>query len=1007
MSSAPRVYPGAGHPVVSVPQADFKLISFNCEGFRANWHAVHHLLVSCSADVIVLQETWLPPMRLFEINNLASTCGFQCVCSSAMDERVASGELRGRGFGGLAILLRCATVCDVRRVTTPSLTRVLGCTARVHSIPMAFVTVYLPWNHARDADALVEYLDCLAQLSDAVNNLPRGTLVFAAGDWNCDVVRGDRICDDVQAALSGCGLQFIDVAQLDVTTATYLNANARRSWLDHIAVSHCADLHDPACSVLEPPGCRSMHRPVQLAFALQSGQDVPRPRGGGSERARSTGLVAPTPNWSAADADQLARYQALVSVGMLSLSAPALDSSGCSVDSCLQEFTSLLANAASQAIPSKRHGACAGKSWWSDELQVLKDRCTFWRQIWKECGALGTGQVYHVFRSAKYRYKYACRRSRRDSERDEWECVAGLQAQPRKFWDKVKKMRGGATGKPQPTVLEGQRDPAAIASVFARHFGDACAPHDAAAADEALASVEERLASLQCDFHSICADEVRAAIQLKMKAGKAPDHLGLSGEHFIFGGVVAAEFLAELFNVLICSRTVPLALRTSVFLPLLKNGKLDISNVNSYRGIAITPMMFRLLEAILLARWKGRLDTSARQFAYKSGGSCGTCAHQLLDTVRHYRARGTPVTVVLLDTSKAFDKLVPGILADKLLERGISPVEVAWMLSALTSGIGQVRVDKGLSDRFALAAGVRQGSLMGGSLWAVYVDQLLDRLSSCGVGCSVDGRPRSVFCYADDIALVAPTRSGVRQLVDVCEAYGRSHHIAFNSAKTSLLDVRRRPGGPVAFRPPVKVQGAVIEPAGSATYLGFQLRVAPSGQLVVDVNGAIASMFRAANSILAIPSCSRPLLRTNLIVRYALPVVDYVWQLTDHMRCSARRALSSAVLRVLRRSLGLHPRCCHRLVCAVARIFPPGFRAGQMVILPMDSDARPMGDADTEAVILLRRGGTAACTAARRASASQLTPDRTRRAAAIFGLLAVPDTFSLRTAWNISVPSAL
>jgi hypothetical protein len=223
--------------------------------------------------------------------------------------------------------------------------------------------------------------------------------------------------------------------------------------------------------------------------------------------------------------------------------------------------------------------------------------------------------------------------------------------------------------------MEGQRVAANIANVFACKFSEACSPWDAAAAADALTSVEARLAALPPDFDDICADEVRAAIMSKMKFGKTADCLGLRGEHFLLGGGIADEFLASVLNELIRSHHVPPALRTSVFLPLLKGHRLEPSDPDNYRGIAISPMFYRVLEAVLLLRWEQLLETSSRQFAYKRGGSCGVCAHQLLDTVRHYHSRGSTVSIIFLDSSKAFDKLVPGTLCSKLLDRGISGTE--------------------------------------------------------------------------------------------------------------------------------------------------------------------------------------------------------------------------------------------------------------------------------------------------------------------------------------------
>jgi hypothetical protein len=100
-------------------------------------------------------------------------------------------------------------------------------------------------------------------------------------------------------------------------------------------------------------------------------------------------------------------------------------------------------------------------------------------------------------------------------------------------------------------------------------------------------------------------------------------------------------------------------------------------------------------------------------------------------------------------------------------------------------------------------------------------------------------------------------------------------------------------------------------------------------QVSESISHVIASLFRAANAILAIPGCSYPILRAHRVATFALPIADYAWQLFDHMQSNGRRALRTAVLRIMRRSLLLHSRCSSLLVCAVGHIIPPGFRAGE------------------------------------------------------------------------------
>jgi len=56
----------------------------------------------------------------------------------------------------------------------------------------------------------------------------------------------------------------------------------------------------------------------------------------------------------------------------------------------------------------------------------------------------------------------------------------------------------------------------------------------------------------------------------------------------------------------------------------------------------------------------------------------------------------------------------------------------------------------------------------------VYIDDLLLRLSSSGVGCNLGLNFVGALAYADDIVLLAPTPSAMRILLQICDSYAAS-----------------------------------------------------------------------------------------------------------------------------------------------------------------------------------------------------------------------------------------
>ena len=133
--------------------------------------------------------------------------------------------------------------------------------------------------------------------------------------------------------------------------------------------------------------------------------------------------------------------------------------------------------------------------------------------------------------------------------------------------------------------------------------------------------------------------------------------------------------------------------------------------------------------------------------------------------------------VLLLDASKAFDRINYCKLFTDLLKRDVSPLVLRLLLHMYTNQTLCVRWGDALSTLFSVKNGVKQGGVLSPILFAIYTDGLLKRLQETGVGCHMGHR----FSGADDITLLSPSRSGMAILVKVCEKYAAEYDIIFNS----------------------------------------------------------------------------------------------------------------------------------------------------------------------------------------------------------------------------------
>ena len=92
-----------------------------------------------------------------------------------------------------------------------------------------------------------------------------------------------------------------------------------------------------------------------------------------------------------------------------------------------------------------------------------------------------------------------------------------------------------------------------------------------------------------------------------------------------------------------------------------------------------------------------------------------------------------------------------------------------------------------VSQFFNLIAGVRQGGVLSPLFFAIFIDQLVERVKSLYVGCHISTVCCSIFLYADDILLVAPTVSGLQVLLTACERELIDIDMCINVSKSKFI----------------------------------------------------------------------------------------------------------------------------------------------------------------------------------------------------------------------------
>ena len=257
----------------------------------------------------------------------------------------------------------------------------------------------------------------------------------------------------------------------------------------------------------------------------------------------------------------------------------------------------------------------------------------------------------------------------------------------------------------------------------------------------------------------------------------------------------------------------------SVLVPIPKSRKKSVCDSNNYRSIAISSLIGKVLDNLILMQHSDALQTSDLQFGFKPSHSTTQCTMVMNEVVEYYLNRSTPVYVTLLDASKAFDRVHYVKLFRLLLSRSLCPTLVRLLLSMYVNQSLVVRWQGQMSQSFHCRNGIKQGGVLSPVLFCVYMDELIHRLRSESIGCHVGHHFVGALTYADAVTLLAPTRGAMTQMLNVCESFAADYNVIFNSTKSHTIVHRRRQQSSTEIQP-FSLDGVPINIVQQATHLG-------------------------------------------------------------------------------------------------------------------------------------------------------------------------------------------
>ena len=318
--------------------------------------------------------------------------------------------------------------------------------------------------------------------------------------------------------------------------------------------------------------------------------------------------------------------------------------------------------------------------------------------------------------------------------------------------------------------------------------------------------------------------EVADAIN-NLKIGKACGIDGVTAEMLKAGGEDVEMFLTILFNTIFDKGVYPKEWAKAIIVPIHKKG--DHGNVDNYRGVSLLSIISKCFTSILNTRLSSWLETNE----LISDCQAGFCkSHSTIDHIFTLYAvvqkcmskKGRKLYVAFVDFKKSFDSVRHNKLLECMKDQGVNGKFFVCLKGMYYSLLSCVRYNHELSEMFECPIGVRQGCSLSPTLFSMFMNQLSDQIKrrgKHGVQLSPDMIELFILLFADDVALLSTTPSGLQNQLNILQKCCDEMKLYVNIDKTKIMVFRK--GGFLGRREKWFYRGERLEVVQNYCYLGF------------------------------------------------------------------------------------------------------------------------------------------------------------------------------------------
>ena len=459
-----------------------------------------------------------------------------------------------------------------------------------------------------------------------------------------------------------------------------------------------------------------------------------------------------------------------------------------------RNVTDAIYNGMTQFIPVKKLVTKpTDPTWWTPECTAaVKAKEKAWSR-WRN--RTGDTALKQCFINSVNHASVTLQRAQQASEARLRARLSSGSLRDKQWWTNIKAAAGGTRQSDIPVLIDSDgneyTDRKQKAECLAKHFASKCSLGDTDLTPQELPPATQPCRSLLSHIHFRPQVVRKHLAQLDTSKATGPD--GVPCRVLKECCAELAMPLAKLYTICFQAGVQPDSWKLAHVVPIHKRASRSLAS--NYRPVSLLSVMSKVMEGIINKQIVNYLETHHvipdSQYGFRRGRGTADILTALQNEWMQTIGQGGCAEVLAVDIAGAFDRVSHIGILYKAQQAGLSGKLLEWLKDYLTKRQIRVVLNGQSSDSWPISAGVPQGSLLGPTLFLLYVSDidlcLVDNVQLCS--------------FADDTTLYTVIKSpsdmpdataSLQKALSNLGEWGDSWRISFEPKKSQRMVITTR-----------------------------------------------------------------------------------------------------------------------------------------------------------------------------------------------------------------------